>query len=67
MQQIAYTAEYIILLDEYVVLISYKISLFRITSQRPLRTPDSISCMFFNLKGLGRRTLTKQFFKCRLN
>ena len=67
MQQIAYTAEYIILLDEYVVLISYKISLLRITSQRPLRMPDSVSCMLFNLKGLGRRTLTKQFFKCRLN
>ena len=66
MQQIAYVVVlYIILLDEYVVLT--KFLYLQLTSQRPLRTPESISCIFFNFKELGRRTLTEQFFECRHN
>ena len=63
MQQIAYIVLYIILLDEYKVLISYKCFYLELNSQRPLRT--LISCIFFNLKGLVRRTLTELFFECR--
>ena len=64
MQQIAYIVAYIILLDEYVVFTT--LLYFELTSQRPLRTPESISCIFFNLNALGQRTLTEQFFECRL-
>ena len=38
MQQIAYIVLYIILLDEYKVLISYKCFYLELNSQRPLRT-----------------------------
>ena len=65
MQQIAYVVVYIILLDEYVVFT--KFIYLQLTSQRPLRTPESISCIFFNFKELGRRTLTEQFFECPHN
>ena len=62
MQQIAYIVVYIILLDEYGVFT--KFLYLQLTSQRPLWNPESISCIFFNLKGLSRRTLTEQFFEC---
>ena len=64
MQQIAYIVAYIILLDEYVVFTT--LLYLELTSQRPLRPPESISCIFFNLNALGQRRLTEQFFECRL-
>ena len=54
MQKIAYIVVSIILLDKYVVFT--KFLYLQLTSQIPLQTPESISCIFFNLKRLGRRT-----------
>ena len=67
MQQIAYIVLYIIFLEEYKFRFLTKCLYLELNSQRPLRTPESISCIFFNLKGLGRRTLTELFLECRLN
>ena len=64
MLQIAYIVVYILLLEEYVVFTKFLYS--QLTSQRPQLISQSISCIFYNLKGLGRRTLTKQFFECCL-
>ena len=58
LQQIAYIVVYITLLDECMVFT--KFLYLQLASQRPLWNPESISCIFFNLKGLGRRTLTEQ-------
>ena len=69
MQQIAYIVLYIILLDEY-VLISYKMSLFRVKISETTSDARINFLHFFNLKGLGRRSITELFFflfECRLN
>ena len=63
MQKTVYFAVKIIVLDEDLALISYKMPSF-ITFQGPLWMPKLISCVFNGLKRIGQRTLIKQFLEC---
>ena len=65
MLQVVYSAVNIILSDEYVVLISNKMLLFRFKFPKTTKDAQVSFCIFPNLKGLGLRTLTK-FFECCL-
>ena len=49
-----------------VVLISYKIYLFRVNFSETTLDACVSFLIFFSLKGLGWRTLTKQFFEDRV-
>ena len=64
MQKTVYFAVKIIVLDEDLALISYKMPSFIYNFPRTTLDAEVNFLCFYGLKGLGQRTLIKQFLEC---